>query len=224
MLQYGGQTRIAAQPLALGANGAVTSMAAVQQAAQAVVNQATYQNNQGISNLSGGKVINIYPVPESINVAVISAAGDSAAGILVNLFNTNKFGNLVTNNGSGANSITYSYGDGTATGLTYDQYWLTSNQAQGLPVFGFNIGYTVGGTSSQQSISTANLSYNVFNGAAGIVPVPLQIGRANRNTQYIGGLLTVAWMAQVNALAQFKVFVPVNSELTFELFTSPFTV
>jgi hypothetical protein len=170
---------------------------------------------------NGGKVVNIYPVPESVDVSVSSATGANAVATTVYLLNQDTYSNI-TNNTSGANSITYTYGDGNAC-KTYNKILATANAGQGMKIYGFNIDFTsiADGSAQPADIATSAVKLLVADGTGGMIPVPIRVQKAQRNTAQDRGLLTVKWEGYINALTQISLVVAVGHTATLSLFTQP---
>ncbi len=184
------------------------------------IQSAQMQNNQGIFDISGGKEVNIFPITESIDFSAASNNADGGAITKIYFFN-NGIVPLVTTNGSGANSIVNTYGDGY-NGVVYDRLFASATQGQGVKVYGFNIDFLAAdGSQNPNALTTAQLSLQVQDGNGNMIPVPLKIERAKRNTQYIAGLLTVKWVGYINCLCQFSCNLPKGNTLSTSWFTTP---
>lgn len=158
----------------------------------------SFAQNQGIIDISNGQIISDKPKPKNLRVNVISsvAAGDEDATIY--LFNNNSLNALDTDNGGGAGTISYTWGDGF-TGKGYEQL-MRSNITGfgGKPEMGIGIrGFTVQvtkistGASDGSYFNTMNLNIEMANLNGRMMPFNSDVVDAIRNTQYRAGILTV---------------------------------
>lgn len=180
---------------------------------------AAIQQNSGVIDVSGGKVIDFMPAPTSFTVTVTSAAGGSDATI--NIFNNTALTALTTTNGGGANTVTYSWGDGFL-GRVYEQFFKISNGGKGIRFNGFSLLVTVLSTGAQTAsyFNTMQLKQNIANGMNGLVPFNVDLSEATRNTQQQIGLLTLRKPQFVSALGQLQYTQPTNTVFSWTFFTN----
>lgn len=181
---------------------------------------ATAENLQGVKDLSNGKVINMFPIPSNFNVTISSNNGGSAESKTMYLFNESFLNASPTTNGSGANSIVTTYGDGFS-GRVYEQYIKLANAVRGIRFNGFTVVATnyTSGAQIATPFTTMNLSLQICNGQGGRIPVQIDLNEAVRNTQYQVGTLTIVKPVYLNALSQFELTLPINTTLAFTFFT-----
>lgn len=188
--------------------------------AEAQKNLSVTVKADGVADLSQGRQVNMFPIPETLDVSVTSVAGTGAVDTVVYLFNQDVFQN-VTNNGKGADSITYTYGDANI-GKTYNQLIKTAGAGLGVKIYGFNIDFTDSeGNAAPSAITTAALKQVIADGNGGTIPINVKIQKAKRNTAQDRGLLTVIWETNFNALSQLAMLLPVGITCDISLFTTP---
>ncbi|MBA2610546.1 MAG: hypothetical protein H0U95_01150 [Bacteroidetes bacterium] len=105
-------------------------------------------NNSGVMNLSNGKTIDLFPIPQTLSLTVTST--DAGAAVTNYLFNTNSLSPAVTTNGGGANTIVNTYGDGYS-GKGYEQLFRAANSGRGILIKGFTIKSTTFATYQNKS-------------------------------------------------------------------------
>ena len=216
--------------LEINGSSMVATTSNVQQAAAinapSVANIAqTIAKNSGVINLSNGVVYDVFMIPTSLSFSASSTNATGAVSTTIYAFNTNSLNAAVTSNGSGT-AIRFSYGDGF-TGKAYEQYARSANGGKGLDIVGFTIqATTVAGVAKPTAFSTLNLTVISANGYGAAVPVTIDLNQALRNTQYNSGMLTLGIAFYLNALTQMQMVLPVDTVVTFTLFTgaSGFTV
>jgi len=175
---------------------------------------------QGVVNIGAGQSIQGVKVPTSLTVSITSGEGVNAVATTLNLFNDAVFGNQVTNNGSGANTITYNWGDNTSNGKYYTELCRLMNNGMGIGIRGFNIACTfLNGTSNQQFFSTANVTTLLNTLRGNFIPREVSVEDAVRNTAFNSGLLTVVQPIMLNTLMQLTLEIPVGNIVTLTMFT-----
>jgi hypothetical protein len=159
--------------------------------------------------------------PKSTSWTVTSTFNTSAVTKTVTAFNQNVNVNGLpaspTTNGSGANSITYTYNDyvgGSTTGQLISAISTGFNKGHGMWCYGFSIQYTTAGVSNSAAILNANTTMIYYNGDGTSNPMYINIQDALRNTQYISGLLTVVRGFNVPSYSQFNVNIPAGDGAT----------
>lgn len=175
---------------------------------------------QGVVNIGAGQSIQGVKVPTSLTVSITSGEAANAVATTLNLFNDAVFGNQVTNNGSGANTITYNWGDNTSNGKYYTELCRLMNNGMGIGIRGFNIACTfLNGTSNQQFFSTANVTTLLNTLRGNFIPREVSVEDAVRNTAFNSGLLTVVQPIMLNTLMQLTLEIPVGNIVTLTMFT-----
>ena len=178
-------------------------------AAMAVNNNAANQlatainQNSGVYDISAGQVIAGVKIPTSLSVSVKSITGSGAVSKTINLFNNTLFGEVVTNNGSGANSIITTFGDANS-GKTYAQLMAIANNGNGINIKGFTVKAKVNstGAAAPEFFTTANLKVLLDTLKGDKIPFEIDLDEASRNTQFKSGELTLFCPIQLNALMQ----------------------
>lgn len=202
-------------------NTSRTALPAVQPAETSVQSLVSaISQAQGVVNIGGGQSIQGVKVPTSLTVSITSGEAIGAVPTTLNLFNDAVFSNQVTNNGSGANSITYNWGDNTTNGRLYTELCRLMNNGMGVGIKGFNIACTfANGTSNQQFFSTANVTTLLNTLRGNFIPREISVEDAVRNTAFNSGLLTVVQPMMLNTLMQLTLEIPVGNIVTLTVFT-----
>lgn len=177
-------------------------------------------NKAGVVNLSNDKVYNVFPIPPELTFTTASDNGAGGATVTQNVFNNATLGAAVTTNGGagGAGSIVNTYGDGFA-GLVYDQLMRSTNNGMGILIKGFTVIAEVGGVQSSTPLNSLNLVLQNADGQGNLIPVPMNVSSAIRNTQQQVGTLTVLKAFYLNGLNQIRFSLPQNTTLTWTFFT-----
>lgn len=177
-------------------------------------------NNQGIVNVSNGKIVNYQPKPTSLSVTVESDNEASAASADIYIFNNTAFTALDTNNGSGANSIDYTWGDNNS-GKTYERIMGSCNGGQGIGIRGFTLQVTTRSTGASlgTAFNTMQLNLIAANGQGKMVPFTSDVAEAIRNSQYIAGTLTVIFPFVFSPYMQMNYQQPHNTTFAWTLIT-----
>jgi hypothetical protein len=178
------------------------------------------QKSQGVINLSNGVVYDIFTIPTSFTASISSDNEANSVSKTVYLFNTDVLNAAVTDNGSGADSIVTTYGDGFS-GRVYDAYLKSANNGRGIKMLGFTViatNYT-SGDQTGTAFPTMNLTLISANGQGGAIPIPFDLSEAFRNTQYLSGTLTVVKEFYLNSLCQLQYLQPKNTAFAWTFFT-----
>lgn len=193
----------------------------VKTASLPVMSENITVKDEGVRDLTKGRSIDMFPIPETIDIEIESNNGVGAADTTVKIFNNTTFGDATTNNGAGAGSIVYTFGDSNS-GKTYEQLFRTAQAGKGVKIFGFNFEATdSAGNALPSAITTAALKQLIADGSGGTIPINVKIQKAKRNTAQDRGLLTVKWETNFNALSQLQLLMPKNAIITINLFTTP---
>lgn len=173
----------------------------------------------GVKTLSE-KTYDIFALPPNFTVTTTSASGANAVSKTQYLFNNTTLNALVTDNGSGAGSITTSYGDGFS-GRVYDAIAASQNGGRGVLIQGFTIQSTTNSTGAQNSAALNTIAFQILNANAqgGTFNIPLDVNSAISNAQYQVGILTIRQNFWLNTVNQISVILPVNTAFAFTFFT-----
>lgn len=182
------------------------------------------QNQQGLSQINTGQIMDAYPMPSSLTTTFSSNNGGGAGTVSMYAFNNSFLTDNPTNNGSGAASVSTTYGDGFS-GRVYEQYAKTANMTKGLLITGLTIIATNYTTGAQTSVpfNSINMSLLVQNGFGQTLPFPIRLNEAVRNTQYQTGILTPMVPFYVNCLSQVQLSLPANTIYAITWFTNAST-
>jgi len=181
-------------------------------------NVGATQPQQGIVVIPGE--FDLRPVPPAMTQTQASATGGSAAAKTGYFLNEAFFNSTPTNNGSGANSIVTTYGDGWS-GKGYTNL---ASMGNGIKCYGFTLQYVVtsGGAQDPSGLSTANPTILVSNlVGANQIPYGVPLNAGARNTQYLSGTMTIAYVFWMNSLTQFSYNIPVGDTVTLTVNTQP---
>lgn len=169
--------------------------------------------------------LDMLPVPMGMTQTITSATGGGAETKTIYFGNEAAFNATPTNNGSGANSITNTYGDGWS-GKGYNQLFTSLTNGRGLQCYGFTIEFVITATGvqnpagislAQPSLLNANLVGNRT------IPYGFVLSTGQRNTQFQTGTMTVKKEFFFNCLSQLAYDVPVGNTATLTIMTKPFT-
>lgn len=167
--------------------------------------------NQSILDMTNMPEIDIMPVPMGLTQTIQSNGGASAVAKTAYFLNEDSYTATPTNNGSGASSISNTYGDGWG-GLGYNNLAKAVNAGRGIKCYGLTIEYTQGGSEFASGLTTANLTLNFVNlVGASYIPSGVVLSVGKRNTQYLDGTMTITRTFYLNALAQISYVVPAST-------------
>lgn len=187
------------------------------------ISKGLNQNNSNVFVLKQPQgPVNRRPIPDTLDYTAASNNGTGAASKTLYIFNEDIYNESPTTNGSGANSITFSYGDGFS-GNWYNASFNNYHEGQGMYIYGFNVAFTTTttGVSNLSAFNQSNFQYNPYNGYGSPEPIPINFNQALRNTAYIQGLLTFRWEGFISRMGQFSIVIPPNNTLTMSFFTNP---
>lgn len=179
-------------------------------------------NNPSDSTIDVSGQFDMFPVPPAMTQVIASATGGGALAINAYFLNEPFFTTTATNNGSGAASVTNTYGDGF-TGKGYNQ--LAAGSDGGIKCYGFTLQYATTATGAQNNagLNTAAPTILVANlVGANTIPRGLVLAAGARNTQYLAGVMTVRYRFNLNTLSQFQYAIPVGNTVTLTVLTQPF--
>lgn len=167
----------------------------------------------------------MFPIPPAMTQVITSATGSGALSKTIYFGNESVFNATPTNNGSGADSITNTYGDGFS-GKSYNQLFAQPTvNSTGLKCYGFTLQYitTNGGAQNPSGLTTANPTLLVATGtSSNMIPRGIVLSAGARNTQYLSGVMTVQYQFTINSVTQFSYIVPAGSTSTLTILTAPF--
>lgn len=167
--------------------------------------------NSSILDMSAMPEIDIMPVPMGLTQTIQSDGDAGALAKTAYFLNEDSYTATPTNNGSGASSISNTYGDGWG-GLGYNNLAKCVNGGRGIKCYGLTIEYTQSGTELASGLTTANLTLNFVNlVGASYIPSGVVLSVGKRNTQYLGGTMTITRTFYLNALAQISYVVPAST-------------
>lgn len=168
--------------------------------------------------------VNLKPNINAMTQTVASAAGGGATAITAYFMNEDVYNATPTNNGSGALSVTTTYGDGWDGG-GYNRFAYLNSAANGIACYGITLVYTVIASAAQDAsaLATANPTWLMANLVGNRqVPVGLVLAAGVRNTQFQVGTMTVRFRFNMSALNQLSYSVPAADNATLTVITQPF--
>jgi len=123
-------------------------------------------------NKAGLETVDLKPIPESIDITVKSTTGVGAESKTIYLFNLDFLEAAVTNNGSGAGSITYTYGDGRS-GVVYNKQIENAFGGRGIKIdeVVINAKDVTSDVGDEAFFSTCNMKLLVDDGEGNALPV-----------------------------------------------------
>lgn len=165
---------------------------------------------------------NIFPIPNSITISVASATGAGAAATRVGLFNQDIFG-TVSNNGSGAGSITYTYQDGTTTGALVSAILTQARAAVGTICYGVATRMLV--TSSKAGDATglanANGAFYAYNAFGASIPLNLNMSSDQGRQDYDSSIEVIPLVQNISRFVQYSFVLPVGDTATLTFYFTP---
>jgi hypothetical protein len=182
-------------------------------------------NNQGIGDVSEGKSISLFPLPDTTTVTISNpkTAGKSA-DVTAYFFNEQLLKNTKDDNTYGAGAAdadkpTVTYNDGFS-GRVIDKLIQSLNGGRGMRCKQITvIGKNDSGVQDDGAILVMDPSVKAFNALRGrSVDFPYDFRKAIRNTQFKDGLLTLNVDFWLNMVSQFTFTCPIgySYEITFE--------
>lgn len=163
--------------------------------------------------------------PQALIQTVYSDVGTNAAAVTVYFGNESFYNSTATNNGSGANSVHKSYGDGWS-GKGYEQLYSGANEGgtPGIVCYGFTLQFTTTSTGAQAPAGLNTAAPTIlYSNLVGInqVPTGIPLTQGSRNNQYLNGMMTIAVQFKMNSLAQFSWVLPVGITGNLTVNTQP---
>ena len=219
-------TRPAAQMPAINqqanqAQFAATFAAALKAAGIGSNNSASQQYT---TDLSTGQVTTTFPIPKTLTWSATSNAGSEATAQTMYIFNEDIYNLSPTTNGSAANSITKSYGDGFG-GRQYNQLlkFPGDTVGKGILIYGWNIIYTVAssGVQDPNGLLNAQFTWNVLNGYGKFIPETIDLSPGVNPGNYQDGLLRIKYPIYLNDIGQVSLSLPAGDTASVTFFTTP---
>ena len=176
------------------------------------------------------------PIPDVLTATYVSNTGMSAVNQTVFFGNEVNYQVTPTNNGSGAATLSKTYGDYKGDGTGYNSEFVINRQDidansgrvvgsyMGIKIYGFNIMFVItsGTVQDPTSLTPANVQVLKYTGiGTTAMPLPITIVRGRRNTMYLAGLLTIKTMFNFDAKTQVQFVVKPGVTATIELLTAP---
>lgn len=162
-------------------------------------------------------------VPDSYQYKNVNGSASGAAAITAYAFNEDSYNATVTNNGSGASTVTNTYADGWS-GNGYNKQIASANAGRGVLCQGITMIYQVTSGSAQDAAGLASsnlqmLNFTLVGTSSATVPSPLNQGF--NYGQYQIGTMTVVKRMFISCVTQFSYVVPVGDTVTFIALMNP---
>lgn len=176
------------------------------------VADAMTANNQGVY-INSNKVIELFALPDTFVFTYVNSNENGDVAKTCYIFNEDKYEVTPTTNTAG--TPTKAYSDGYS-GKNYNALLASANMGRGVKFSGFNIEFTnSSGNQDGSAFGSASLAILAYNGSGSSIPVPINLSRAQRNTAYQTGLLTVEQPMWLNCTNQVKVTVGKGDTMVF---------
>lgn len=165
--------------------------------------------------------VNVFPLPAAITVTVASAAGAGAAATLVTVFNNDLFA-LIDDNGSGAGSITYTFMDGTATGVVNSASMAFARAGVGAIIYGYTLRMIVTATRAGDPVglAAANAQFRTFNGFGNNIPLNTNTTEDQTRGDFDTSIDVTPVLINFTRMTQFGFIIPVADTATATLYTT----
>jgi len=202
-----------------GGRGIVNGPASLSVASQSniLVPQKTTQLPSVAQILS----VNQYPLPDAFTVQVASAAGGGAVATRVFLLQQATL-NDITNNGSGAASITYTYQDGFA-GRNVSNIVGNARNGMGAICFGFSIrmNVTAGGAGDAAGLAAVNASFRTFDAYGTFIPLNVSATENQERGDFDTSIMVWRCAQNLSLFTQLSFVMPVADTATVTIYTTP---
>lgn len=172
-------------------------------------------------------VYDIFAVPPTMTFTAASNNGASAVTTTIYIFNNSSVGGMnlaVTNNGSGAGSITNTYGDGFS-GKMYDRGVSSWNAGRGIGIKGFLLQSTTTSTGAQYATAFNTLLFQINNAnfQGTTIPNSIDVSSGINNQMYLSGTLSIRQAWYLNSANQISCALPVNTTFAYTFYTETST-
>jgi hypothetical protein len=182
------------------------------------------QSDANLPNTQSVLAANQYPLPDSVTISVASAAGSGAAPVTVYLINeqANGLGNQVTDNGSGAGSVTYAYQDNFG-GKLLSSLLRDARTGMGAICYGIAIrmNITSGGAGDPAGLATANPFFIIYNALGRSNSTDFNSTDGQNRSQYDDSIQVWNCIQNVGSFVQLGFTIPVADTATITLYFNP---
>lgn len=219
----GGNTSVSVPP------GNVSNM--MKPAGQTLLNQAPPTRKSGISipqmthsfdDPQMHQSANTFPLPTSFSVGVASAVGAGALPTEVFLLNNDRLNNI-TNNGSGAGSVTYTFQDGFQGNVVSDLLAF-SRAGVGAIIYGVAIRLDVlatPGTGDPFGLGLTNPAFLTFGAFGRSVPLDYNVNENQTRMDFDNSIEVVSVVINFTRFSQFAFTIPIGDTATVTMYTTP---
>lgn len=183
------------------------------------------QSRHTFTDTAAVMAANVFALPNSITVSLSSAAGVGAVATRVYLFNQDKLSNI-TDNGSGANSITYTYQDGFG-GNVVSELLAMARAGVGAVCYGVAIRANViaTGAGSSAALATTNPAFYNYNALGGRTDTNFNITAEQTRGDFDTSISLFRCIANVPRFSQFSLIATEGITYTCTFYFTPdFTV
>lgn len=185
------------------------------------VNILIPQGNHAFNQPQAQMSANLYPIPTAITIVVASALGAGALATQVFLFNQDLLNN-VTNNGSGAGSITYTYSDGFNGNVVNH---ILANARAGVGAICYGVAVRMNVTASKAGdpagLAVANPEWNLFNALGGVQNLNLNTNAFQQRSDYDTSIEVMPCIQNVTRFTQFAFTIPAGDTATVTFYMTP---
>ena len=180
------------------------------------------QNDAIFMNPVHEQAASVYPLPEQFVFQVSSAAGVGAVNQNISLFNNDIFG-LTTNNGSGANSITYTFGDGTNNGAVISNMLAFARKGLGGVLFGYSLRANLigSGEGNPAALAVTKPTFVTNNGLGAAIPLSMVITQNQTRGDFDQSVEVISTVINLARFSQLQVVVVPGNTYTITFYTIP---
>lgn len=179
------------------------------------------QLNQTFTSMAAQMSANQFPLPPSFTVLVRSNTGVSAASTRVFVLNQDILNNI-TNNGSGANSIVYTYQDGF-NGAVLNRLLGQARAGVGAVCFGvaLRMNITSSGAGDPAGLAGANPEFITNNALGGSASLNFNITSMQTRQDYDTSIEVIPCVQNLARFVQYGFTIPAGSTATLTFYVNP---
>ena len=162
---------------------------------------------------------NVYPMPDSIAIQASSNNGEGAANTQIWLLNQDILSNI-TNNSSGAGSITYTYQD-AFEGKVTNELISRARGGVGAVCYGFSLRIVTGGSGSASNLAITNPVFLTYNAFGRSVANDTNIVSDQTRSDYDSSIGVFRTTQNITRFTQMGIVLAPNSVATVTLYFTP---
>ena len=195
-------------------SSAMTNAPSASRPVNILVPQGTHTFSTPATQMSA----NNYPLPPSITIVVASATAAGALATRVAVFNQDLLSN-VTNNGSGAGSITYTYSDGFSGNVVNN---LLSNARAGVGAICYGVALRMNVTSSKagdpSGLAVANSQFITYNALGGQTTLNFNLTSYQQRSDYDTSIEVIPCIQNITRFVQYSFVIPAGDTATITFY------